>query len=65
MAHSQMCPICREPVEYIKDDPEEITAGGGRISAPLDSSIYRCPKHGLLRIYINGQYKQYVERPDA
>jgi len=64
MANERPCPQpnCRELLTYVKKDPENIGGGGDRISLPLDSDIYRCPKHGLMRIYVSGTVKPYVER---
>jgi len=55
--------MCTEKLEFIKPGPrEDFGSGGTDIVVPLDSDIYRCPMHGLFRIYISGAYKPYVER---
>lgn len=61
----QRCPACDRLMEYVKLFPQDIAGGdGGIIHVSLESHVWRCPEHGLWRIYISGKKVQISEIPD-
>ena len=48
------CPICHEPIKFAMPGPEPPTRASGPIIGKIASGIFRCPNHGLIRVYVSG-----------
>jgi hypothetical protein len=56
------CPACQRPLEYVEPGPAEpAQLEGNTFIVKLASDIFRCPIHGLLRIYLSGEFEHWSE----
>ncbi len=55
------CPTCLGKLTYVKEGPHDEQLSRDGVIGALASAIYRCPEHGLWRIYISGRSVQYQD----
>jgi hypothetical protein len=58
----QACPECSCALTYVEDVPLEAGSDKMRIAVRLASTIYKCPDHGLFRIFVGGAVVPYTRR---
>ena len=61
MEQVKKCRRCSRSLTYVRDFPYEDRSQRDAIGVSLASNIYRCPEHGLWRIFISGAAVPFQE----